>query len=217
MRKYIDYFNPDVTRLNDINQDFLNLLKSFDAGDDYKNFNSFLNEDSLEYISEGNGVTYIVWNVQKNSEGKEVSRDCVAYYTLSATSIPYEDRIRLEPEESITLGKVYDITICGVPALEIKMFAVNRKYQDLFYTYDGIELPISAWVLNNIIDYAETLIENCIGFKAVFLHSVPEAEEFYKQNGFQPLLKNMQPLHTLDSEYTPLYLSLRSVIINYDD
>ena len=37
------------------------------------------------------------------------------------TAIPYEDRIRLEPEDAEIEGKEYDIQICGIPAIEIKM------------------------------------------------------------------------------------------------
>ena len=34
----------------------------------------------------------------------EIARDLVSYYTLSATAIPYEDRIRLDEEEAKAIG-----------------------------------------------------------------------------------------------------------------
>lgn len=218
MKNYIDFFNPDVMLLKDIRQDYLiNKIELFNAGVGNQNFNSFLTDDATDFAQKGNGVTYVVWNIQQDAEGNEIDRDCVAYYTLAGTSIPYEDRIRLDPQEAEERGTEYDITICGISSLEIKMFAIDNKYQNLFYSYDNEDLPIAAWILRNIINYAEELLENYVGFKSVFLHSVPEAEEFYLKNGFQPLLINMRPLHNLDSEYTPLYLSLREVSINYDD
>ena len=126
----------------------------------------------------------------------------------------------------------FDIEICGISAIEIKMFAVNEKYQDLFFEYtegniidikdlffeyDGESLPVSAWVMQSIIDYAQTLMDEVVGFKALFLHSVPEAEKFYKINGFNPMEINMQPLHCVDSDYTAMYLALKEVQMNYDD
>lgn len=109
----------------------------------------------------------------------------------------------------------FDIEICGISAIEIKMFAVNEKYQDLFFEYDGESLPVSAWVMQSIIDYAQTLMDEVVGFKALFLHSVPEAEKFYKINGFNPMEINMQPLHCVDSDYTAMYLALKEVQMNY--
>ncbi len=67
-----------------------------------------------------------------------------------------------------------------------------------------------------IINYIDSLCENVLGFKAIFLHAVPNAENFYKTNGFNPVEINMQPLQSLDSEYKPMYLTLREVHMNYD-
>ena len=61
------------------------------------------------------------------------------------------------------------------------------------------------------------LSNSVLGFKAILLHSVPEAEEFYKTNGFHFVEVNMKPLHNLDSEYKAMYLTLRKVHMNYDE
>lgn len=216
-RKYIDYFNPDVTRLGDIHQDFLSAVDDFDAGEHFKNFNDFISDDADGYRNDGDGVTYLVWNVFYGQDDIEISRELVAYYTLAATAIPYEDRIRLDEDEAAELGAEFDIQICGISALEIKMFAVDNQYQDIFFCYEGEELPISAWIMRSIIDKANSLIDNVLGFKAVFLHAVPAAENFYLHNGFNYVEKNMHPLHTLDSNYKAMYLSLRPVHMNYDE
>lgn len=209
----IAYFNPDVEIYNKAHQD---LLLEFNAGKSYENFNDFVTQEAVDYADNGDGVTYLVWNVFYSEDGREVNRDLVAYYTLAATSIPYIDRIRLDDEEVKLTGKEFDIQICGISALEIKLFAVNEQYQDVFYEFNGTELPVSAWIIRSIIDYADSLIHTVLGFKAIFLHALPNAERFYENNGFHPVEMNMQPLHCVDSDYQAMYLSLRKVYMNYD-
>lgn len=213
---HIKYFNPDVMSLEQAYQDFFAEMKKFNAGKGYENFNDFILEEAASYKNDGNGVTYVVWNVMYNDFEKEISREVVAYYTLAATAIPYEDRIRLDEEEAKELGKEFDIEICGISAVEVKMFAVDKKYQDVFYEYEGEDLPISAWIIRSIIDFADSLLNNVLGFKALFLHSLPNAEKFYISNGFNPMEINMQPLHCVDSDYKAMYLALKEVRMNYD-
>lgn len=205
-KKYIETFIPDVKVLEQKHQGYLG---GFDAGKKFKNFNDFLSEDAFEYCKDGNGVTYLVFNLLEEIE-------LAAYYTLAVTSIPYIDRIRLDEEEAKKTRKEFDEQICGIAALEIKMFAVSRKYQDVFYSYDGEEKPISAWILQNIIDKCNTMIHQVAGFKAIFLHSVPTAEEFYKKNQFKNIEANMMPLHCIDNDLTPMYLPLKPIHMNYD-
>lgn len=209
---YIDYFNPDVVVLSDIHQDL-----HFKAGSGYENFNTFIMEEAGEYAENGDGVTYLVFNVIYDDEGCESSRELVSYYTLSATAIPYIDRIRLDEDEAKEIGKEYSEEIWGISALEIKMFAVDEKYQDVFFEYEGENLPIAAWIIRNIINEAYILMDTVIGFKALFLHALPDAEEFYRKNGFNPMKINMQPLQCIDSDCTAMYLTLKEVHMNYDE
>ncbi|MBQ8802255.1 MAG: hypothetical protein IJZ53_01280 [Tyzzerella sp.] len=128
-RKYLENFNPDVCELSKCeHQDFL--LSKFNAGESFQQFNEFLVEEALEYAEEGNGVTYVVFNQEYDEQGDIIDKDVIAYYTLAVTSIPYEDRIRLDEEEAKKLNQEFDIQICGIPSIEIKMFAVDEKYQD---------------------------------------------------------------------------------------
>lgn len=217
MHSHIAYFNPDVITAEESYQDFFDEIKEFDAGCENKNFSEFIVEDSEEYRKSGNGVTYIVWNVFVDDNQIETGREVVAYYTLATTSIPYEDRIRKDEDEILEDGEEFDIQICGISAIEIKMFAVNEKYQDTFYEFEGEDLPVAAWIMRSIINYADNLSNSVLGFKAILLHSVPEAEEFYKTNGFHFVEANMKPLHNLDSEYKAMYLTLRKVHMNYDE
>lgn len=214
---YITYFNPDVMLLKSAYQDFLSEIEKFDAGEEYINFNEFVIDEAISYADEGNGVTYVVWNVVYDENENEIRRDIVSFYTLAATAIPYEDRIRRDEDEAKKFGEEFDVEICGISAIEIKMFAVDKKYQDVFFIYDGEDLPISAWVMKSIIDFSYSLMNEVLGFKALFLHALPEAENFYKTNGFNPVEVNMQPLHCVDSEYKAMYLALKEVHMNYED
>ncbi len=216
VHKRIQNFNPDVMSLEQSHQDFSSEMKLFNAGPDYENFNEFILNEALDYKNIGDGVTYVVWNVIYNDSYDEIRREIVSYYTLSATAIPYEDRIRLDEDEARETGEEFDTEICGISAIEIKMFAVNEKYQDVFFSFEGEDLPISAWVIRSIVHLAYSLLNEVVGFKALFLHSLPENEEFYIANGFHTMEINMQPLHGLDSEYTAMYLALKEVHMNYD-
>lgn len=215
--KHIEYFNPDVTLLENIYHDFHCKIDAFHAGKGFEAFDEFITQDAYEYNLEGNGVTYIVWNVFYDKDGHEYKRDIVGYYTLSATAIPYEDRIRRDEDEAKEYGSEFDIEICGISALEIKMFAVSEQYQNIFFKHDDEDLPIAAWIIRNIINFSSTLSQSVVGFKALFLHSVPEAESFYLINGFHPIEVNMQPFHSVDSDYKAMYLALKNIQMNYDD
>lgn len=215
--KHIHNFNPEILNVKTSFANYRDKILNFDAGEDYKNFNSFLTDDSLDLCDDGDGVTYLVWNVINEEEKQTITKDLVGYFTLSSTAIPYEDRIRLDDEEAKKFNKEFDITICGISALEIKMFALNKTYQDLFYEYDGVDMPISAWVLHSIIDYATQISSEIVGFKAIFLHSVEEAESFYSKNGFVYVPPNVKPLYSIDGEFKAMYLPIHEVYMNYDE
>lgn len=214
IHKQISEFNPDVEVYNQKRQD---LLLCFDAGQDCITFNSFIKRDAGDTALAGDGATQLVWNIFYNENDEEVNRELVGYYTLAATSIPYIDRIRKEPDEMKDDNDIYDEKTCGISAVEIKMFAIDKKYQDLFYDYQGEVLPISAWILRKIIDSVEQMITESIGVKAIFLHAVPEAEEFYLKNEFTYLKENMNPLGSIDDDLTPMYMTLREITMSYDE
>jgi hypothetical protein len=201
VHRFIKNFNPVVKNLNYISED---LLRQFDAGCSNFPFNEFISDDAKNCAKSGEGVTYVVLN--KINEKEEV----VSYYTLLSTALPYESKIELEPDEVINDEK-YDIKICGIPAIEVKMFAVAEKYQDVFYEYDNESKPISAWILNSMIESAKIMMTSIVGFKVLFLHSVPSAVEFYKNNGFRPVKEGMKPLYCIDDDLDPMYLALKEI------
>lgn len=210
---YIENFNPGVEKMRSEHQDY---LYDFNAGEGFENFNEFIKKEAIEYEEEGNGVTYLIFNYAVDEKDNISEKQLMAYYTIAATSIPYVDRIRLEEDEAQELGRDFDEMICGIPSAEIKMFAVDYKYQNLFYEYEGESLPISAWILRQIVNDCLSMITNVIGFKAIFLHSLPSAEKFYLKNGFFNIEEYMTPLYSVDKEFQAMYMSLRHIHVNQD-
>ena len=124
---HIDVFNPDVKTLRDSYQDFLFKIKQFDAGNGYQNFNEFISDEAIDYADDGNGVTYVVWNILKDKNGHEIDRDIVSFYTLAVTSIPYIDRIRLDEEEAKAQADVMEHVISKDSRKKIRKFIKKQK------------------------------------------------------------------------------------------
>ena len=178
-RKQLDNFIPKIIRLE---QD-CNL--PFNAGNGFETFNSFLTDDVEDYFLNGDGVTYLI----KNND------DIVAYFCITANAIPFDYLCENESE------------MWGISVVEIKMFAVNEKYQNTFYQYKDTNAPVSAWCLGYFIDN----IQKHIGIKAIMLHSIPTAENFYLRNGFQDVNNVMKPLHDLDDNLKILWKPLQNI------
>lgn len=124
-RKYLIGFYPDVVRLTERYQ---YEAQRFDAGNENKAFNFFLkNEEWKDCLYDREGVTFIVLDGFSKNEKK-----IVAYYTISMGAIPYTDRWLIPEEEREDLTNQYDEKECGISAVEIKMFAVAKEYQDAF-------------------------------------------------------------------------------------
>lgn len=208
-RQYIETFNPVVVQAEAQHQDY---LYSFDAGEKYKNFNDFIQNEWEGYLNDKDGVTFLVFDKDEKTSDKKL----VAFYTLCAGAIPYTDRWFIPEKERNESGEIYDEQECAIPSIEIKMFAVSKNYQDLFFVVDEEERPVSAWILCDIIRMIDDITTSSIAAKAIFLHSIPEAENFYLQNGFTYAQPNMHTYYTFDSEFSPMFLALSELHIHYD-
>ncbi len=192
MKKELAFFEPSVV---EIKSDNIRLFDTFEISK--LGFDDYINTSAIYDKENGNGVTYAIL------DHEEV---VVAYYTLAVTTILCTDRYK---EEDGT----YDEAICGIPSVEIKMFAVNDNYQDCLYKGE----LISAMILKYIINYIDELSTTTVGIKAVFLHSVADAKEFYIKNGFKEMEFYMSCLHSVDGEHEPLYFPIRKFTIHYDE
>ena len=208
-RKYLTDFHPDVVQLT---ERYRYEAQQFDAGNENKAFNFFLkNEEWKDCLYDREGVTFIVLDSLSKNEKK-----IVAYYTISMGAIPYTDRWLIPEEEREDLTNQYDEKECGISAVEIKMFAVAKEYQDIFFRFEGKEQPVSAWILHEVLNRIQRISTKEISAKAVFLNAVPEAEKFYLHNGFDYVQPGMHAFYTNDSEYKTMYLPLTELRIHYD-
>lgn len=202
-------FHPNVVQLT---EQYQYEVQKFDAGNENKAFNFFLkNEEWKDCLYDREGVTFIILDSLSKDEKK-----IVAYYTISMGAIPYTDRWLIPEEEREDLKNQYDEKECGISAAEIKMFAVAKEYQDVFFAFEGKEQPVSAWILHEILNRIQQISIQVIAAKAVFLNAVPEAEKFYLNNGFDYVQPGMHAFYTSDSEYRTMYLPLTKLRIHYD-
>lgn len=87
---------------------------------------------------------------------------------------------------------------------------LNTDCRDFLFSFD-------AGIGNeNFNDFLQNEADSVLGFKALFLHSVPQAETFYLKNGFRDMKINMQPFASVDSDMRPMWLPLKNVHMNYE-
>lgn len=152
---------------------FKDKIDNFDCGS--QTINEYLYEADIKN-EDGEGVTYLVIN--KDNE------DIIAYYTLSASSLLYK----------------VDKYIRGFSALEIKMFAVNVAYQNMWYTENKEDGVLSDYILADIITQIYNMSEKKIGIKFITLYSVPDAKDFYIRNGFESINEFILPIFDVFTE-----------------
>lgn len=109
--------------------------------------------------SDPDAVTYIVF--------AHTANEIISYFSLSCSAIYHQigDSMR------------------HYPAVEIKNFATNLKYQHI-ETENGISLSqsILEYIKYNLVmDFTE----NICGASRIILYSVPDAVNFYKKSGFR--------------------------------
>ena len=210
-REYISYFKPVIKGLDSAS---VLELSSFYAGENHDSFTNYIKphndepSDAMIDLENGIGVTHLIWNKKDNDES-----DLVGYFTIAVNVLPYDDRAD-EDEDDYNDDDISDLSkYPSISVAEIKMFAISDHYQDLFYVSDGVEMPVSAWCLNEIVNYCDVMSSKTIGFKALFLHSVPEAEQFYIHNFFRYIPHASKPLFSVDSDNKAMWLPIRPVLL----
>ena len=85
-------------------------------------------------------------------------------------------------------GKHFNIT----PAIEVKIFAVNEKYQHQLYQDDDTgNLHWSDYCLYYLLEKIYEISGDMCGANHVVLYSVPEAVTFYERNKFRHFVGDM--------------------------
>lgn len=201
LRKTIDNINLSISLLDKKHEVF---FKNFKTGNKYpeKNLGDYLRNDAFNEMLSGDGVSYVV--LELDEEDNPI--DIVSYFTLVSSAMPYI--YRTEGEE----GEEPYETMCGIPAIRIHMFAVNDKYQDVFY----LGKPIAAWVFELIINIINEKSQKDTGIKAIYLHTLPSAKSFYKRNKMLDAEKYMKPFSGMDDDLDVMYVFIREVKIVYE-
>lgn len=144
-----------------LDRDNADLLASFSCG----------NEGIDEYIAvKGHSDLMAVTKMILNSENNDV----ICVYSLCCSSFII----------GCSGGKCHPY-----PAVEIKIFAVNKKYQDMRYSDDPDEGCLSNFILNMIIGEIFDFTDNVCGANIILLYSTEEGYSFYKKNGFKDFIE----------------------------
>ncbi|MDE6133628.1 MAG: hypothetical protein K2G04_09710 [Oscillospiraceae bacterium] len=144
-----------------LDKDNADLLNSFSCG----------NDGIDEYITvKGYSDLMAVTKMILNSENNEV----ICVYSLCCSSFIM----------GCSNGKYHPY-----PAVEIKIFAVNKKYQNMRYSDDPNEACLSNFILNRIIGEIFDFTDNVCGANIILLYSTDEGYSFYKKNGFNDFVE----------------------------
>lgn len=133
-----------------------------------KEIDKYLLNDALEDLKNGQGVTKVFI--------KTDDPEIIGFYTICCSSIVVEDHSK---------SFFY-------PSVEIKMFAVNEKYQNMQFTKDIEDGVLSDYLLCSIIKDINIFTEKLCGAGHITLYSVKDAETFYERNGFENFKKYMK-------------------------
>ena len=106
-------------------------------------------------------VTKLILNSKNN--------DLIGIYSLSASNLIW-----------ISHGKHYE-----APAIELKFFVINSKYQDMPYSEDKEDGCLSSNILSYVINDIMNFTDNFCGANFITLYSTDIGLKFYLQNGFQ--------------------------------
>lgn len=94
------------------------------------------------------------------------------------------------------------------PAVEIKMFAVNKEYQHK-PVFPEDDQHWSSHCLDKIIFHIREFTDTYCGASRIVLYSVPKAESFYLRAGFKKFLEFMRPQDkSFLEDCTPMYMVL---------
>lgn len=177
-------YGKDITyKVDIISNKYLSLIKNFSC--DNKEIDNYLQNKAMQDNEFGNGVTKLFLN--------ESETEVIAYYTLNCCSMVIEQ-----------YHKNY-----FAPAVEIKMFAVNKKYQKLSYSEKKEDGVFSDFILCKIISEINNFTEYQCGANRIVLYAVKNALEFYGDIGFEDFTDIMKKDNDLYlDECTPMFLNL---------
>lgn len=158
------------------------ITKDFNCGNEI--INNYLHSKAL---TDKKAKTFIVINTENN--------EVICYYSLCCSGFVTSSKNKFT---------IY-------PAVEIKMFAIDEKYQHMKYSDDVYEdnLNLSDMLFAEVISFIYDFTDNFCGADEVILYSVPDAENFYLRNGFKRFENFMLESSELFTDgCIPMYMNL---------
>jgi predicted GNAT family N-acyltransferase len=162
----------DLTELSLIRLEEDTIIKPFDCGD--SDLNDFLFNKSKNYLKEHLATTFIIEN----------NDTTYAYYSILNDSLKVEElnfaskTAFLKFLKSLVTHRKRHLE--NFPAVKIGRLAVNNNIQ-----ISGL----GKMIVNNIIDYAINLNENC-ACKLITVDAYSKSLGFYKKMGFEYFTEN---------------------------
>lgn len=163
-------------------------IDKFHCDDENINIEEYLKYSALDDYSKNISVTKLIINVD--------NKDVIGFYSISTTALAFE--------------------ICGqrnqLPSMEIKFFAIDKKYQSMKYDEsndsEGLN-KLSNMIFFDILDLIRNLSEEVCGIHNIVLYSVPKAYKFYRRHGFKDFEEFMiRDQASYIQDCVPMYMKL---------
>lgn len=188
--QYVELNNADISQ---------DVLQKFDCG--HPDFNDFLVNDAAECTNNGDGVTYVL--VDKEEYDNKTISAVFAFATIQSTALQYYD--------STNNKRIYSI-----PAVEIKYFAISKKFQrQIAFLIDPNKYYSTIFFEYFLVDLYE-MSTKTIGFQAIFLRANENGERLYKRKKFVDATEYIIPFEEDDplGKCTPMFLLIQDNIYN---
>ncbi|MCM1236203.1 MAG: hypothetical protein NC489_39475 [Ruminococcus flavefaciens] len=104
-----------------------------------------------------------------------------------------------------------DKGLLALPAVELKLFGVDKKYQQQYFNSEDIKAKYSEFTFIWLINYIRKVIQPVLNVEYLILHSVPNKKtlKFYEKMGMNYFTEN-ENVHTSDfsNGCIPMYLKI---------
>lgn len=101
--------------------------------------------------------------------------------------------------------------LLALPAVELKLFGVDKEYQQKYIYSDDMKLKYSEFTFLWLINYIQRIVKPVVNVEYLILHSVPNRKtlKFYEKMGMKYFTEN-ENVHNSDFSKgcIPMYLEI---------
>ena len=137
---------------------YYDIINKFDCTND--KINKYLKEKAYSELQDGRAVTSLFLNENKDR--------IIGFYSIRGLAL--------------VLG-TGEKDNHFYSAIEIKMFAIDREYQDMPYA-ENSDKTLSDYLLSDVVDNINDITTQTCGAEFIVLYAVPSSVKFYKKYGF---------------------------------